>query len=439
MVREAPLRHDRTAPGNDAGHPARGERHEGQAHSGVDGEIVHALLGLLDEGVPVQLPGEVLGHPAHLLERLIDRDGADRHRAVADDPLARLVDVLSGREIHHRVRAPARRPRHLLDLFPDARRHRGIADVRVDLHQEIAADDHRLGFRVVDVRRDDRPPRRHLVAHELGRHLLRKVRSESHARMAKSPHFLPVRFAHAVLANHDELHLGGDDTLPRVVHLRDVGAGSGPTRRPQMSEAQRLDLRVVLTQPAIFGRHGFEAFGIAPLLDPPCPQRRQTLSDIDLRIRVRIRAGGVVHEDGIIALDALRRTGLGERDLSERHVQVRAAAAPIHLPRTRKRLHRLRIDSGRLAEKLLGCCAHGGNLIGICGGAPVASGSDCGSRLNPMPPCNPPKLSNRPGVFKKCAACGGDWLDCRFKHHSGRHFDTLCRTLSTGGNYGCRA
>ena len=189
VVRQAPLRHDRAAARHDAGDALRGQRDVAQQHAGVDGEIVDALLALLDERVAVDLPGEILGPAAHFLERLIDRHGADRHRRIADDPLARLVDVLAGREIHHRVGAPQGRPLQLLDLILDRRAHRGVADVGVDLDQEIAADDHRLELEVIDVRRDDRAAARDLGADEVGRQ---------------------------PFARRDELHLRRDLAAPRV-------------------------------------------------------------------------------------------------------------------------------------------------------------------------------------------------------------------------------
>ena len=40
-------------------------------------------------------------------QRLVDRNGADRHRAVTQDPLAGFMNVATGGEIHHRIRAPA--------------------------------------------------------------------------------------------------------------------------------------------------------------------------------------------------------------------------------------------------------------------------------------------------------------------------------------------
>jgi hypothetical protein len=57
----------------------RGQRHVGEAHAGVDGEVVDALLALLDQRVAEDFPVELDGIAVDLLERLIDRHGADRH------------------------------------------------------------------------------------------------------------------------------------------------------------------------------------------------------------------------------------------------------------------------------------------------------------------------------------------------------------------------
>ena len=169
VVRKAPLRHDRSAARDDAGDAACGHRHVAEQHAGVHREVVDALLALLDERVAIDLPRQVLGAAADLFERLVDRHRADRHRRVADDPLARLVDVLAGGQIHHRVGAPERRPLQLLHFLLDRRGHRRVADVRVDLHQEVAADDHRLELEVIDVGGNDRAAAGHFVADEVGR------------------------------------------------------------------------------------------------------------------------------------------------------------------------------------------------------------------------------------------------------------------------------
>ena len=48
MVRQAPLRHDRSAARDDPGDAARGHRNVTEQHAGVDREVVDALLALLD-------------------------------------------------------------------------------------------------------------------------------------------------------------------------------------------------------------------------------------------------------------------------------------------------------------------------------------------------------------------------------------------------------
>ena len=177
VMREAPLRHDRAAATDDAGQALGRQRHEAQQHTGVDGEVVDTLLGLLDECVAEDLPSQVLGFAVHLFERLVNRHSADRDGRVADDPFAGGVDVFAGGKIHDIVGAPLGCPSHFLDLLLDARRDGGVADVGVDLHEEIAADDHRLGFRVVDVRGDDGAAAGDLIADELRRYLVGDVRA----------------------------------------------------------------------------------------------------------------------------------------------------------------------------------------------------------------------------------------------------------------------
>ena len=189
VVRQAPFRHDRAAARHDAGHALRGQRHVAQQHAGMDREIVHALLGLFDQRVAEDLPGQVFGLAVDLFQRLVDRHRADRHRRVADDPFAGLVDVLAGGQVHHGVAAPADRPGHLLDFFLDARTQRGVADVGVDLHQEVAADDHRLDFGMIDVGRDDRAARRDFVAHEFRRDLFGHGCAEILAGMLRAASF----------------------------------------------------------------------------------------------------------------------------------------------------------------------------------------------------------------------------------------------------------
>ena len=48
-----------------------------QAKAGVDGEIVHALLGLFGDGLQKQVDAEILDASARLLQALINRHRAD--------------------------------------------------------------------------------------------------------------------------------------------------------------------------------------------------------------------------------------------------------------------------------------------------------------------------------------------------------------------------
>ena len=208
VMRQAPAREDRAAARDDAGDAPRGHRDVAQQHAGVNGEVIDPLLRLLDERVAIDLPGQIFRAAAGLLERLIDRHRADRHGGIAEDPLARLVDFAPGREVHHRVGAPQRRPAQLLDFLVDRRADGGVADVGVDLHREVAADDHRLELGMVDVGRNDGATARDLRADEL--------RIEP-------------------LADADELHLFGDDAFAREVQLRHAAAAA--PRRPPTARA----------------------------------------------------------------------------------------------------------------------------------------------------------------------------------------------------------
>lgn len=89
---------------------------------------------------------------------------------VADDPVADVVDVATRRQVHDVVGAPAGGPDQLVHLVVDAGQDRRVADVSIDLHQEVPADDHRLDLGVIDIVRDDGAAAGDLLADELGRH-----------------------------------------------------------------------------------------------------------------------------------------------------------------------------------------------------------------------------------------------------------------------------
>ena len=134
VMGETPLRHDGATAADDAGHALGGERDEAKEDAGVDREVINSLLGLLDECVTEDLPGEVLGLAIHFFQSLVDRDGADRDGGVTQDPFAGGMDVLAGGEIHDGIASPLGGPAHLLDFFLDRGSDGAVPDVGVDLH-----------------------------------------------------------------------------------------------------------------------------------------------------------------------------------------------------------------------------------------------------------------------------------------------------------------
>ena len=67
VMRQTPLRHDGTATANDPRDPLGGQRHVCQTHTGVNGEVIHTLLGLFDQRVAEQLPGQVFSNAVTFL------------------------------------------------------------------------------------------------------------------------------------------------------------------------------------------------------------------------------------------------------------------------------------------------------------------------------------------------------------------------------------
>src|SRR6185503_8489973 len=166
VMGQAPLRHDRSTTTHDPRRPARRQRNVRKSHAGVNRKVINTLLRLLDQRVAKNLPRKLLGFAADFFKRLVNRHGADRYRRVANYPFARRMNVLTGGEIHHRIRTTVNGPTHLVDFLFDRRRDRRVSDVRINLNEKVAPDDHRLGFRMVDVRRDDGATTRDFITYE---------------------------------------------------------------------------------------------------------------------------------------------------------------------------------------------------------------------------------------------------------------------------------
>ena len=306
-----------------------------QQHARVYREIIHALLGLFNQRVAENLPVQFLGLAADFLKRLVNRHRADGHRRVAQYPLARLVDVLAGREIHHRVGAPARRPHHLLDFLGDRRGHRRIADVGVDLDQKIAANGHRLGFGVVDVGRDDGAPARDLVADELRRHLAR------HGGVEIAPGVLAQQFrvgrvvaqlAQAqVLADGDIFHLRRHDAAPGVVHLRYIATGARAPRRAPRLKTNGVNAAVGGAVAGEIRTGALQRLAVAAPGNPAVAHRRKPAQQIRFRVFGGIRPGGVVHRNRRVAFAAETRRRVILRYLAHADAHIGARPGHIHL------------------------------------------------------------------------------------------------------------
>src|SRR5258706_13363032 len=98
--------------------------------------------------------------------------------------------------------------------------------------------------------------------------------------------FLEVLPAPQVLADRDEFHLGRDDSAPRVVHLRDVGAGARTPGSTLQLEAQLRELRIGEALASEARGRAIEEDGVAPLLDPAGAKRREPGANVDARWRV---------------------------------------------------------------------------------------------------------------------------------------------------------
>src|SRR5262245_8253034 len=93
------------------------------------------------------------------------------------------MDISASGKIHDGIRAPCNAPSHLFHFIFDRARDGAIADIGIDLHKKIPAYDHRLGFRMVDIRRNDSPATRDFIPHKFWSDIFRDTRTERFAGM----------------------------------------------------------------------------------------------------------------------------------------------------------------------------------------------------------------------------------------------------------------
>ena len=169
-----PLGDQRAAAADDAGDAVHRQVQVLEHHAAVDRHVVDALLRLVLDHVEKMLRPHVFDLAAQLFEHLVNRHRADRHGRGGDDRLADRVDVLAGREVHHRVGAEvdgvcsfSSSPSRLLVTAE-------LPMLAFTLQLGGDADAHRLEpARQVDrVRRNHHPAGGHFAANQLGLELL---------------------------------------------------------------------------------------------------------------------------------------------------------------------------------------------------------------------------------------------------------------------------
>jgi hypothetical protein len=171
VVLHHPLGQNGAAAAHDAGDALRRERNILHQHAGVNGHIVHALLGLLFDDFEHDVAGQIF-HAPHARERFIDGHGADGYGRIGDDGSANGGNVAAGGEIHHGIGAVLHRVAEFFQLAFDIGGHGRVADIRVDLALRRDADGHRLEIRVVDIGRNDHAAARYFIAHQFRRELV---------------------------------------------------------------------------------------------------------------------------------------------------------------------------------------------------------------------------------------------------------------------------
>ena len=116
-----------------------------------------------------------------------------------------------------------------------------VADVAVDFYQEVATDDHRLEFWMVDVSGNDRPAACDLLPNEIRGYLFWERGTKTLARMLIGQQTCGACFLQFhVFAYRDVFHFRRDNTFACVVHLRHVAAVFSPTRMAHMGKAHAV-------------------------------------------------------------------------------------------------------------------------------------------------------------------------------------------------------
>ena len=173
-----------------------------------------------------------------------------------------------------------------------------VADVGVDLGQEVAADDHRLAFGVVDVVGEDGAAARDLVAHEFRGDEFLDAGAEGFAGVLLQQQRIAHRVQALVLADGDVFHLRSDDALARVMHLADVGAGAWPRRGSVRLGKRTASRRALLSRPRPNSELSCDSSSVSPRSSIHFARSAGRPTDRSMRrIGIGVGTGGIVDGD----------------------------------------------------------------------------------------------------------------------------------------------
>ena len=95
VVLDHPFGQDRSAAAHDAGDALGSKRNVLHQHAGVNGHVIHALLGLLLDHFQHHVDVQIF-YAAHSAERFVDRHGAHRNRRRINDGFPDARDIATG-------------------------------------------------------------------------------------------------------------------------------------------------------------------------------------------------------------------------------------------------------------------------------------------------------------------------------------------------------
>jgi hypothetical protein len=176
-----------------------------------------------------------------------------------------------------------------------APQRRRVADVRVDLHEEVAPDDHRLELGMVDVGREDGSTPGDLIADKLRGDGFRNRSAPALAWMLAAE--FPLMLEPMALPDRHELHLGRDLAASGVVHLSDSPFRSRTQRRPGALEAHAGQLWIACACACVLRGEIVQRLHVGSSQDPRHPDRGEPEADVEVDLRVAVRTRGVVGDD----------------------------------------------------------------------------------------------------------------------------------------------